>query len=245
MKNGGNTEITAFIVEDEFPARELMVDYVTARPELKLVGFARDAAEALEKLRDRDIDLLFLDVQLPDRSGIELLGDLQRVRHVVFTTAHDGHAIRAFEIGAVDYLLKPISEERFQQAVDRVLAVAGARDRWFQPSQLGLSIKEGDNHFLIPHNEIVYLTSHGKRTIIHGTRRDHESARLLKDVEADLPAALFQRVHKQYVVNLGYLSHIQHLIGGRYEAYLKDEDESVLPVGRQYADALKSKMNIK
>ena len=237
------SSLTAFVVEDELPARELMIDYILSRSELKLDGIARDGAEALEKLGNRDVDVLFLDIQLPDISGIEVLEQLRRVRHVIFTTAYDSHAIRAFEFGAVDYLLKPIAEERFHQAVDRVISLrqAGKSGR---PGRLGLSIKEGDNHYVLPYHEIIYLSSSGKHTILHTTGRDHESARLLKELEESLPDDLFLRIHKQYLVNLSFISHIQHVIGGRYEAYLKDEDESTLPVGRQFADRLKKKLNI-
>ncbi len=237
-------QLSTFIVEDELPARELMVDYVLSRPELRLDGMARDGQEAIEKLQQkREIDLLFLDIQLPDCNGIEILEQVSRVHHVVFTTAHDSHAIRAFEIGAVDYVLKPIAIERFNQAVDRVLELRDHR-QFFRPSRLGLSIKEGENHYLLPYQEIVYLSSNRKHTILHTVRKDHESARLLKDFEESLPPELFQRIHKQHIVNLSFISHIQHLIGGRYEAFLKDEDETTLPVGRQFADSLKQKLNI-
>ena len=237
-------KLITFIVEDELPARELMVDYVLSRPELELNGMARDGQEAIEKLKDREIDLLFLDIQLPDCNGVEILEQAPRVHHVVFTTAHDSHAIRAFEVGAVDYLLKPISQERFQQAVDRVIALRDRR-QFFRPSHLGLSIKEGENHYLLPYQEIIYLSSNRKHTILHTIRKDHESARLLKEFEESLPDELFLRIHKQHIVNLSFISHVQHLIGGRYEAYLKDEDETTLPVGRQFADGLKQRLNMR
>ncbi len=235
--------LTVLVVEDEVPARELIVDYVLSRKDLRLGGIARDAVEALAKIQELELDLIFLDIHLPGKSGLELLEELESPPRIIFTTAYDSHAIRAFEIGAVDYLLKPFTMDRFNQAVERALSLE-AREQAVNPVNLGLSFRSGENHYLIPYMDIVYLSSHGKQTVIHTTEEDYQASRLLGELESKLPGDMFQRIHKQHVVNLKYISHIQYFIGGRYNAYLKDEDETTLPVGKQYAEKLKKSMNL-
>ena len=230
-----------FIVEDELPARELLIEFTVARPDLRLAGSARDGAEAEKQLRKTPCDLLFLDIELPGLSGLELLERLEDLPPVIFTTAHAQHAVRAFEIGAADYLLKPFTQERFNQAVDRALQSRQGPIR--QPGALGLPVKSGDDHFLVPYERILYLASHGKRSTIHTEERDYEAARLLGDLETRLPAE-FTRIHKQYIVNLRYVERMQYFIGGRYTAYLRDRDETALPVGKSFAAAVRQKLGL-
>ena len=232
---------SVFIVEDELPARELLIEFTTARADLRLAGSARDADEAEKRLSENPCDLLFLDIELPGRSGLELLERLSRLPPVIFTTAHPQHAVHAFQVGAVDYLLKPFTQERFNQAVERALQNSQTAPR--VPGALGLPIRSGDDHYLVPYDKILYLASHGKRSTIHTEERDFETARLLGDLETRLPPD-FVRVHKQYIVNLHHIDRVQYFIGGRYTAYLRDRDETALPVGRSFAPGLRQRLGL-
>jgi len=239
------TSISVFIAEDEQPARELLIDYLLLRPELKLEGMAQNGEEALEKLQMREYNLLFLDINLPILSGIEILEKLKKYPYLIFTTAYDKYAIKAFEMGAVDYLLKPFSKDRFNQAVDKaVQAIQDNRSNLQSPLDIGLSIKENENHYILSYDDIVYISSHARHTVIHTDDKCFEIANLLKDIESKLPDQNFIRIHKQFIVNLKYISHFQYMVGGQYEIYLKDEDETSLPVGRKYANLLKDKLKI-
>ncbi len=240
-----NENISVFIAEDEQPARELLIEYLLGRSELKLEGMAQTGQEALEKLSQKDYDLLFLDINLPVFSGIEVLEKLDRYPYLIFTTAYDKYAIKAFEIGVIDYLLKPFSRERFNQAVDKaILAIRENRGNLKGLHEIGLAIKENENHYIIPFDDVVYISSHSRHVVVHTEEKDFESATLLKNIESRLPENKFIRIHKQYVVNVKYISHFQYLIGGQYEIYLKDGDETALPVGRKFTTLLKSRLNI-
>ncbi|MDH5654741.1 MAG: LytTR family transcriptional regulator DNA-binding domain-containing protein [Spirochaetia bacterium] len=107
-----------------------------------------------------------------------------------------------------------------------------------------LSIKEQENYFVIPHNEILYLSAHNKITVIHSLKRDFRTSRLLKEIDEKLPEQKFMRIHKSFTVNLSQISHIQYFMGGSYLAFLKDEDETNLPVGKKYAPLLKSRLEL-
>ena len=108
----------------------------------------------------------------------------------------------------------------------------------------GISLKEEENYFLVPYNDIVYLSAHNKVTVIHGLKRDYRTPRLLKEITEKLPENKFMRVHKSFVVNISKISHIQYFMGGSYLAYLKDEDETNLPVGKKFAPVLKRRLGI-
>ncbi len=237
--------ISAFIVEDEQPARELLIEYVLLREELKLEGMAQNGEDAVQKLLKKNYDLLFLDISLPVISGIEVLDKLDSFPYVIFTTAFDQYAIKAFDLGAVDYLLKPFTLDRFNQAVDKALSIIKGEKPYFDsPKSLGLSFKENNKHYIIAFDDIVYLSSNAKQTVVHTEMRDFETQQLLKDLGIKLPEDHFIRIHKQFIVNLSYVSRMEYTIGGQYEATLKDDEMTKLPVGVKYAPDMKKKLNI-
>lgn len=198
--------ISTLIVEDMKPAAAFLTKCINARSELKLTGVAKNGQEALEKLKSRDYDLVFLDIHLPVMSGIEVLESLEKIPHIIFTTAYDKYAVRAFEFGAVDYLLKPFTPERFNQAVSRFLAEK--KDRVNEqplPHEYGLSFLENRKHYFLSYEDVIYLSSHKKNTVIHTEERDFTASNILKNLEENLPKSMFIRIHKQYIINLKYI----------------------------------------
>jgi DNA-binding LytR/AlgR family response regulator len=239
------TQYTVFIAEDEVPARELLVDLLLMRPELKLAGIARNGEEALRKLSDREYDLVLMDIHLPVMSGIEVMSRLKKIPGVIFTTAYDQYAVNAFDFGAVDYLLKPFTADRFNLSIDKFVNLRRAEERPYAAGpETGLALKYGGKHHIKPYQEIIYVSSHGKNSVIHTVAEDIESPMILKDVEKRVPADQFIRIHKQHIVNIRYISSLESYIGGQYIAYLRDNDESSLPVGRKYAGFLKSRLRV-
>ncbi|HPA71884.1 MAG TPA: LytTR family DNA-binding domain-containing protein [Spirochaetota bacterium] len=241
----GDMKHRVFIVEDEMPARDKLTDYILSREELALAGSAKCGKEALEKLAAGGFDLLFLDINLPDISGLDVLGSLEDPPHVIFTTAYDEFAVKAFELGALDYLLKPFTRERFNAAVDRFLAAAqrgsSQRERLLDA---GLPVREGGRHHIIPFGEILYFTSHGKHTVVHTAHRDFETPVLLGDIEEKLAGGPFLRVHRQHIVNVRHIASLRYHLGGRYIVTLRDEDDTELPVGRAFAGPLKKALDM-
>lgn len=235
------------IVDDEAPAISLLEEQVAKRTELNLKAIARTGLEAGRQLRRHEIDLLFLDIHLPDMSGIDIVRHSKTKAHVVFTTAYDDYAVRAFELGAIDYLLKPISDSRFNEAVDRVLARLSSpsvQPESSQPERIGVTFKEGENYHFIAFNEIVFLESRGKRTVVHTRSRTFETPRLLHVLCARLPHNTFLRVHKQYVLNVNYISTVQHMMKGDYIAFLSDEDDTQIPVSRNFSGAFRQMLGM-
>ncbi len=248
MKNDGEPLYSVLIAEDEVPARELLVDYLVTRNELKLSGIARNGEEALSKLSAGGYDLVFMDINLPCLSGIEVLKRVKKPPYVIFTTAYENYAISAFDVGAVDFLLKPFTLERFDRSVDKFLNLteaAARRDHGAHGStDLGLAYRARGKHRILPYNDIVYACSRGRNSVIHTLSGSVEVPMILKDLELKIPAGLFVRIHKQHIVNIRFISEVEYYIGGQYLAHLKDEDESTLTVGRKYAPYLKTRLNM-
>jgi DNA-binding LytR/AlgR family response regulator len=233
-------KIKVFIAEDEDYARKLLMGYIRKRPELELAGHAANGAEALKKIRSKRYDLLFIDIDLPELSGVEVLEKLDRLPYVIFTTAYDEYAVKAFELGAVDYILKPFDGKRFDKAVDRALNQIGKSPVNAESIRmLGLSCKDGDSYFLIPYDDIVYLSSHAKHTVIHTKKKEVKIGRMLKDIINKLPETKFKRIHRQYIINLDYMSHYKYYQGGQYVIFMHDEEMTTLPIGRKYFEGLR------
>ncbi len=239
---------SVLIIEDELPARELLIEFLLHRPELKLDGIAKNGDEALQKLSEKEYDIIFLDISLPVMSGIELLERLDFKPNVIFTTAFDKYALRAFDLGAIDYLLKPFTFKRFNQAVDKVIlsinTLKNNKNESDSPEIMGLSFKEDNKHHIIGYDDIVYLTSKARHTIVHTDDQVFEASKLLKDLVDKLPADRFLRIHKQHCINLKYAFRLESIPGGLYELMLKDNKNTMLPVGKKYAPELKERLRI-
>jgi len=233
-------DIRVIIVEDEAPTRDLITRLVLERTELKLAGIARDGEEALDLMRKENFELVFLDINLPRLSGFEALEKLEKTPYIIFTTALEDRAVDAFEYGAIDYLLKPYSKERFHKAVDRALEFF-KKPPPESPSVRGhgLFVAEKENHFLVPYSEIIYVSSHDNSCVVHTTDRDYVTYCSLKLMEDRLPSADFLRIYKQYIINVKYVARVQSDLTGNYAVFLKDEDETELPIGRKYLVRMK------
>ncbi len=243
------TTYSVLIVEDMFDARELLKSYVLAREDLSLSGVAADGREALEALADKDYDLLLIDIDLPYMSGIEIVEKTHQRKktgqHVIFTTAYDQYAVKAFSIGTVDYLLKPFSFERFNQAIDRFISLYRGDINYFSSlKKSALFFKENRKQRIVAHSDIIYLTSHGKNTGIHTKYKVFTASCVLKEIEEKLPAIFFVRIHKQFVVNISIVLGIEYNKGSQYIVKLKDDDDTVLPVGRSFISQLKKRLGV-
>ena len=238
------TPISVFIAEDRQSSLDLLIEFMLFREELKLEGVAKNGEEALKMLLKNKYDLIFLDINLPLLSGIEVLENLKNIPYVIFTTAFDRYAIRAFEVGAVDYLLKPFSMERFNQAVDRALILINEKNKQFKSlKSIGMSFKCDRKNFIVPYDDIVYISSSNRYSVINTIEEEFETPALLKEVSKKLPEG-FLRIHRQYIVNLKYVFKVEYIIAGQNEITLNDGNKTKLPVGRTYYDLLKKKLNL-
>lgn len=221
--------IKCLIIDDEPIARDVLRVHISKLPELQLVQECRNAPEATEALYEHEIDLLFLDIHMPVITGTEFLRSLRNPPLVIFTTAYDNHAVEGFELNSVDYLLKPVSFERFYQAVQRV------RER-LQLHAKPVPVQA--DHFFLRQNlklikvafaDIVYIQAERDFCSLYMTNGKRLLAGMqLKTFEEMLPAASFMRVHRSYIVQLSQISAIN---GNTLETAT-----AAIPVGNSYRD---------
>lgn len=208
------------IVDDEAPARALLRELVAARPGLELVGEAADGLEAVALAQAQRPDLVFLDVQMPRLDGFEVLELLDRAVGVIFTTAYDQYALRAFEVNAVDYLLKPFAEARFDQALERAEARLGA-PRPVSAAALAaaarpagdhitrLVIKDGARVELLAVKDLDYARAQADYVELVSGVRSWLKEQTLQDLEAALDPARFVRIHRSYLLQADRLARIE------------------------------------
>ena len=218
----------ALIVDDEPLARRELRRLLDAHPDIEVVGEARDAAEAERALAALDADLMFLDIQMPRRTGMQLLESLDDAPHVIFTTAHDEHALRAFELGALDYLLKPIAPARLATALDRVRqrGATGAGDALSMTRPL--LVRDGDEAWLVTLKDVSVIEAAGNYVQLHIGERRPLLLHALSALERRLDPDHFFRASRNAIVNLGHVERfdtgvrlelIAHLRGGRTVAF--------------------------
>ena len=222
------------IADDEAPARAVLREMIAARPHLDLVGEAANGLEAVELAQARRPDLLFLDVQMPRLGGFEVLELLEPSVGVVFTTAYDQYALRAFEVNAVDYLLKPFTEARFARALERAEQRLG-KQRPVPASALAaaarpagsftarLVIKDGARVELLPVAELDYARAQGDYVELVSGTRSWLKEQTLQDLGAALDPGRFVRVHRSYLIQGDRLV--------RIEPVSKDSKAAVLSTG--------------
>ena len=211
MENAPEVSYRVLIADDEAPARAVLREMIAARSHLELVGEAADGLEAVELAQARNPALVFLDVQMPRLDGFEVLELVDRSIGVVFTTAYDQYALRAFEVNAVDYLLKPFTEARFAQALERAEQRLGAQ-RPVSASALAtaarpagsfvarLVIKDGTRVELLPVADLDYARAQGDYVELVSGPRSWLKEQTMQELEAALDPARFVRLHRSYII---------------------------------------------
>ena len=196
--------ITCLIVEDEPLARNLLTEYVQKVPYLKLIQASSNPLAALEILRKEPVDLLFLDIQMPELTGISLLKTLQKKPFVVLTTAYSQYALEGYELDVVDYLLKPITFERFLKAVEKVNQRLGSPEKIPVDSkkeeQTYVFVKDGTRLVKVAFDNILFVEGMKDYVTIHMRGQKITTLQRLKVLEDQLPANKFIRVHHSYIV---------------------------------------------
>jgi len=198
----------ALIVDDERLARLELRRLLAEHPEIEIAGEARNAEEALELIPKLAADLLFLDIQMPGMTGFELLERIEELPQVIFTTAYDQYAIRAFEVNALDYLLKPVAPARLAAALARVRASPG------QPRLEQVFVRDGERCWIVRLPDIFLLESEGNYTrICFGTERPL-IRRSLNSLEEQLDPAMFFRAGRRQIINLKWIEKVDIAVSG-------------------------------
>ncbi len=226
-------KIKILIVDDEPLAREIIKEYLSKRDDIELVGECENGFECIKFLKENSIDLLFLDIQMPKINGFEMLEVLDTYPEVIFSTAFDQHAIQAFEKNAIDYLLKPYSKERFNQALEKaIIRIHGAQKIPLHSLSEQLSktieriiVRSGSKIILIPVDDIFYFESNDDYVLIHTKTGRFIKDQTMKFLENNLPKKNFIRVHRGFIANINAIKSI--------EAYSKDSYIALMENGEK------------
>jgi len=227
--------IRALVVDDEPAARAAIRTLLADDSEIQVVGECADGRTALDAIRSEAPDILFLDVQMPEMDGFTLLGELEPVELpvVVFVTAYDQYALRAFEVHALDYLLKPFDDERFRRAV------AHAKQQVRQGKLGALSaIKAGGRVTILGVKDIDWIEAEGDYVKIHAGRAWHLLRETMKHLETQFDPARFVRIHRSTIVNVERIKELQPYFRGEYVVIL--HDGTSLKLSRGYKEHLET-----
>lgn len=227
--------LRALVVEDEPHARQNLRDYCAGVDWLELAGEAADGAEAVLLIDRLEPDLVFLDVQLPELSGLEVVKRIRHAPEIVFTTAHDEFALAAFELGALDYLLKPFGRKRFQTTVERIrkrlpapAAPPSERARAaFESPWRRLFARTASGIVPVEVRTIRHLQASGDYVEVHCPSGSHLLHMSLSELEARLDPAQFRRVHRSHIVNLDAVERMSPYGDRRFLVKLNDGTEII------------------
>jgi two-component system LytT family response regulator len=247
------TRIRTVIVDDEELGRDRIQSLLSLQPDVDIVAVCPDGASAVETIDRAQPDLVFLDVQMPGMDGFEVIENLDpaRLPEVVFVTAHDGHAIRAFEIHALDFLLKPFDQTRFEKALERARTQIVAKKGPVIDSRLvslleelreerkypeRLIVKSSGRVFFVRTEEIDWVEASGNYVKIHTKSEAHLLRESMKNMEAKLDPKIFVRIHRSAIVNIDRIKELEPWFHGEYIVIMRDGTR--LTASRVFSDRL-------
>jgi two-component system LytT family response regulator len=232
----------AMIIDDEPPARRELRRLLAAFPWVEVVGEAGNVDQAAEMVAKLTPELLFLDIQMPGGSGFDLLARLEDVPQVIFTTAHDEHAVRAFKVDALDYLLKPIEPARLAEALARVRSTQAARTPRPDAVLEQIFVRDGERCWFVPLREVRLLSSEGNYIRLSWGKSQPLLGRALAALEQRLDPSRFFRANRRQIINLDFIESVELGVNGRLHAQLRDGPE--VEISRRQARLFKTKLSI-
>jgi DNA-binding LytR/AlgR family response regulator len=233
--------MNVIIVDDEPLAQDVLETYIEKIPEFTLVKKCSNAFEANEALKTESVDLMFLDIQMPQLTGTDFLKTLQNPPLVIFTTAYPNYAVEGFELNALDYLLKPISMDRFMKASNKAIEQFG-----LEQGESGGSVPtpaDGSDFFFVKADKKLIKVNYADILYIEGLkdyviiRMDHDrviTLQTMKSLEEKMPKNMFKRIHRSYIVNT---TRINAIVGNMVEITEKNQAKH-LPIGKNYREEL-------
>ncbi len=234
----------AIIVDDERLARKELKSMLQKFERIAVIGEAEDVPSAVELIKSSNPQVLFLDIQMPGKSGFDLLNELKIDAHVIFVTAFDEYAIRAFEVNALDYLLKPITNERLEKAINRIGESEESENIVFNKlnydDRLLISV---DSHLqFLKISSMVSINSAGDYSEIKGINGQKGlTNKSMKEWEQRLPENYFCRIHRSTIINMEYVEKMEEWFNYSYRVYLKGISDPYL-ISRRYVSKLKEKL---
>jgi two-component system LytT family response regulator len=245
--------IRALVIDDEPAARDYIQELLKDDKSIQVVDEASDGYEAVVKILEKKPDLIFLDVQLPEMDGFEVLGHIkdERLPYVVFVTAHDKYALKAFEVNALDYLLKPFDRPRFLNALKKAKDIILSQKDHHSGNKLEafihkqakdskylnrLLIKAKARIYFVRTEDVSYIQAAGNYIVVHTSDSEHLLREALHSMENRLDKEKFVRIHRSTIVNVDHISEIRPSASGDYSIFMLDGHE--LSLTRKYKDRL-------
>ncbi len=244
------TSMRVLVVDDEELARVRIKDLLAGIPDVEVAGEAENGLRAVEMVGELAPDVVILDIQMPGMDGFEVVEALTRVPLVIFATAFDEYAIKAFEVNSVDYLLKPISKERLGEAIDRARSLLDDAPRLDdQMARLAgiirsrevrrLSVMKGKKILLVDLDDIVWIGIEGELVFVHTASERYMMNATMAELESRLDPRVFFRSHRSSIVNLNHVKEIVPWFSGKYKIVVDDERKSELVLSRARAKGLR------
>jgi two-component system LytT family response regulator len=247
-------KLRTIIIEDEAPARELLKHYLKDYNEIEIIAECADGFAGLKTISELKPDLVFLDIQMPKLTGFEMLEVLEEKPEIIFTTAYDQYAIKAFELNAVDYLLKPFHKERLTEALSKAIektnsgkgepkAASELISRRPEPSApvTRIVVRKGNSINIIPVDQLRYVEAEDDYVMIHHSTGKALKQQTMRYYEENLPKADFVRIHRSYIVRIEEIKRIEPYGKDNHIAVLQSGDK--LPVSRAGYKHLKDELN--
>jgi two-component system LytT family response regulator len=238
--------MNVLIVDDEMLARKLTREYLASHTDLQIVGECDNGADAVLAILTLQPDLVFLDIQMPRMSGLEVLQATDRKSGVIFTTAFDEYALQAFDLHAVDYLLKPFSQERFDAALLRARKLQGKSEQGVvelvaQTRLHRIAVRDRNQLQWIAVDDVEFIEAQDDYILIHAAGKSIMKTQALSDIEKQLDPARFVRVHRSYLINIDKLDHIERVSKDSLHALMRGGAQ--VPVSRSGNDRIRQQMN--
>jgi len=236
-------EYKALVVDDERLARKELIGMISEYSCISSIHEADDVSSAIKMIELVKPNLIFLDIQMPGETGFDLINRIDYSGKIIFVTAYDQYAIRAFEVNAIDYLLKPVTPERLKKSIDKL------EKETIKPAETDYNLKYDDRLFLTLGNQLLFvkissivsIESEGDYTkIITSEGKKGLVSKSMKEWELRLPANYFCRIHRATIVNLEYIDKIEKWFNYSYQLHLKNIEEPYI-ISRRYAKQLKEK----
>lgn len=257
--------IRALVVDDERPARNELIYLIKKIGGIEICGEASSAREALKKIRELQPSLVFLDIQMEPVNGIVLARKILEAPDppfIVFATAYDKYAVEAFEINAMDYILKPFSENRIRTTVERIVAELNEKEfsnasnreqllallEKFSEKKAfeKIPVWQSDRIILLDPEDIVFIVSaEGKNTVLKTINAEYETSYSLGEMEARLPKNYFFKPHRSFLINLNYIKEIEPWFHNTYQLVMKNYEKEKIPVSRNRVKEFKTAINLK
>ena len=262
--NGASMMIRCMIVDDEPPAADELAYILSKIEEVKVVALSNSASKAIKEIKRKKPDLVFLDIHMPLKSGFHVarvVSSFDKPPLIIFATAFDQHAVRAFDANAIDYVLKPFSENRIKKSIDRAKELLAAKDKpvtiqeldrliqsigGTEKSVVRISVENRGRILLLDPENIYSCRSEGKRLFVSTKNKTFicHSVSTLSKLETILLPYPFFRTHRAHLVNLSYIKEVIPWFNGRYLVILSDEKSTEIPVSRNRAGTFKKKLGI-